>query len=218
MQDRHHRHQPGVGSGPGQTLCRPRRRHRRRRQARDLENAVELTTVAADANNRVQTLPLDVSDAKSVQALARSLGAGKVDVLIDDAGVSGKHQDLEGLDLDDCAQTFATNVLGPLHVLQRLACGPRRGRRVLNIFLAHGLHRQQRTGSSTAMASVEGRADMATETALELAPRGVCVVAVHPSWVQTRMGGAPGAPQRGPVHGRHRAAGGRSPRCLRAVR
>ena len=62
---------------------------------------------------------VDVGDEASVAKLARRLGAVRLDLLINNAGVLA-HETLEGLDLASVRRQFEINALGPLCVTAAL--------------------------------------------------------------------------------------------------
>jgi NAD(P)-dependent dehydrogenase (short-subunit alcohol dehydrogenase family) len=68
---------------------------------------------AADLGAR--SVQLDVTDDVSVAAAARTVGA--VDVLVNNAGIAGRHKDVTDLTADDVREIYETNVLGPVRVL-----------------------------------------------------------------------------------------------------
>lgn len=67
----------------------------------------------------VAWLSLDVTDEASVKAAAVQLAAieGRLDVLVNNAGVSGSHKKADGLTGEDAETVFATNVIGPVRVM-----------------------------------------------------------------------------------------------------
>jgi NAD(P)-dependent dehydrogenase (short-subunit alcohol dehydrogenase family) len=62
---------------------------------------------------------IDVTDDASVAAAVQTLGAaGGLDVLINNAGISGGHQPVPATTADDVAAVYATNVFGVVRVTQ----------------------------------------------------------------------------------------------------
>jgi NAD(P)-dependent dehydrogenase (short-subunit alcohol dehydrogenase family) len=65
---------------------------------------------------------LDVTDDPSVAAAAATVGAaGGLDVLINNAGITGAHTAVPDTTADDVRAVFETNVLGPVRVLNAFA-------------------------------------------------------------------------------------------------
>ena len=73
---------------------------------------------AAAAELGVAFVQLDVTDEASVAAAAAELKrlAGRLDVLINNAGIAGPHQEVADLTAADASQVFGTNVIGIVRV------------------------------------------------------------------------------------------------------
>lgn len=148
------------------------------------------------AKNRCAVVGLDIADARSVARAAAAVDE-PIHALINNAGVSGERSGTTaGMDAEAALATFSINALGPLRVAQAFLPHLRRAgdARILNV--------------STQMASLTGpghagRADRmayrASKAALnkitqglasDLRADGIPVVAVHPGWVRTDMGGS----------------------------
>ncbi|MEE4360233.1 MAG: SDR family oxidoreductase [Pseudomonadales bacterium] len=148
---------------------------------------------AGPADVRVQAL--DVADADSVAALGAALADETVDVLINNAGISGParaHQSLWDMDYDGWAETFAVNAMGPLRVLQALHAPLKRaalGKAVTITSQLGALSLQFPT--SYAYCSSKAAVNKVMRLAsLELEKGGIAVSLIHPGWVKTDMGGA----------------------------
>lgn len=139
-----------------------------------------------------RVMALDVADSDSIAAMTRSLGDQPVDVLINNAGVTGASKHLADLKLADLQRVFAANAFGPLLVAGALLKNLRSGRRktVFNITSELGSIKNN-NGSSTYeyRASKTALNQLVVCMAHELRPEGFCCVTVHPGWVQTDMGG-----------------------------
>jgi NAD(P)-dependent dehydrogenase (short-subunit alcohol dehydrogenase family) len=75
--------------------------------------AEELRELCDGSSARGRVHPCDVTSDASVRAAAEAVGDVAVDVLVNNAGVMGKMQSLEELDLEDVTRTFDANALGP---------------------------------------------------------------------------------------------------------
>ncbi|HET6982497.1 MAG TPA: SDR family oxidoreductase [Myxococcaceae bacterium] len=157
--------------------------------AREPEEAPELEALARPGV-RLRIHRLDVADDTSVAAFAEQLSSGPVDVLINNAGVSGVKGG-ELIDPADILRVFNVNAVGTLRVVRALLPRLRegKGKKIADITSQLG---------SIAEASGGRYAYRLSKTALNMATRllaedlrgeGFRTVALHPGWVQTRMGG-----------------------------
>jgi NAD(P)-dependent dehydrogenase (short-subunit alcohol dehydrogenase family) len=153
----------------------------------------------ARAEERLTTLRCDVADDESVRQFARAAG-GPIDVLINNAGVSGTRRPLGELDTAELVRVVDVNAAGALRVTRALLPELERARaRVLNVTSRLGSIAETSGGGSSGAGNYaykmsKAALNMATRClAAELAPRGIVVACVHPGWVRTDMGG-PSAP------------------------
>ncbi|MEM0952585.1 MAG: SDR family oxidoreductase [Pseudomonadota bacterium] len=162
---------------------------------RDLGQAVEASALS-DASAAVELYPLEVTDLESIRQLADSLSGRSIDVLILNAGVMAKQsQNLGELDPEDFLHAFNVNTVMPALMIEA--------------FKDHVAHSEQKciVGMSSTLGSIAGNSDgalysyRASKAALnavvrsashDLRAEGITVLAMHPGWVQTDMGG-PGA-------------------------
>ena len=139
---------------------------------------------------QIALLPLDVSDAASVNKLAVALQGRAIDLLINNAAIRGATGGLDDLERESFLEVMAINVLGPLLVTRALLSHLQAGRGlVANI--------SSRAGSMAEGADPEGDyAYKCSKAALNMATvkladdTGLIVLALHPGWVKTDMGGA----------------------------
>lgn len=163
---------------------------------RDPAAAKELGELAGGSGGAIRVLALDVTDAESVRAAAQSLADEVIDVLINNAGVgSPRKQRLGSLDYAAWARVLDVNSLGPMRVteafLDHVARGG--GKKVVTITSAMGSIADNASGGSYAYRSSKAAVNIVVKSlSIDLAPRGVTCVVVHPGWVRTDMGGPDG--------------------------
>lgn len=158
-------------------------------------DAAQLQTLTK--RHPVTVLSLRVDDAESVAALARQLASATLDVLINNAGVSGgplESQTATTMDFGAWAEAFAVNTMGPVRVMHALLPQLQRARspKVVSITSQLGALSLDLTlayGYSATKAALNKFMRLA---AIDLKPRGIAVGLIHPGWVKTDMGG-PGA-------------------------
>lgn len=151
---------------------------------------------AGDLPPGVRAMTLEVTDPRSIDALAADLSGVAIDVLINNAGVSSSAKSITMLDWGEMARAFAVNATAPMMVTRALLGNLRRGTRrcVVNISTQLASIANNTGGSSYPYrASKTALNQLTVCLANELRPEGFTCVAVHPGWVRTDMGG-PNAP------------------------
>ncbi|HWJ68504.1 MAG TPA: SDR family oxidoreductase [Sphingobium sp.] len=135
---------------------------------------------------------LDVTDDASVAALAHLLDGRPIDLVIANAGVIGpEQQSSTQMDFPGFLATLDTNVLGPLRVVQALLPNLRAAHhaRVAVISSRMGSFASAQSGSVAYRASKAAVNKVFQCLATDLKEEGIAVVALHPGWVRTDMGG-----------------------------
>src|SRR5262249_2974301 len=82
--------------------------------ARNPTETGELTRLVRDV------VPLDVTDAASIEGLPGRLGDRPIDVLLNNAGASSESKSVEGLTSAELQRAFMVNSTGPLLVVRAL--------------------------------------------------------------------------------------------------
>jgi NAD(P)-dependent dehydrogenase (short-subunit alcohol dehydrogenase family) len=139
------------------------------------------------------SFPLDVADRRQVAQLAKKLKGEPIDLLVCNAGISGKRGMSPGsFDFESWEQILRVNLLGAAAVaealLDNVAASERRtiammSSRLGSIAESSGMTLPYSTSKAALNMLVKGLA--ATQ-----ASRGIIVVALSPGWVRTDMGGA----------------------------
>jgi NAD(P)-dependent dehydrogenase (short-subunit alcohol dehydrogenase family) len=160
---------------------------------RNPADAPELAAIAKDAPDRVEVSRLDVTDEASIAAFAAVIEGSRVDLLINNAGVYGPTaQELDNLDVEGWLGTFRTNTVAPLLVTRALLPALTAGEGGVVVVITSRVGSiTEAVGGRYAYRTSKAAANMVVKMmAVELADRGLTIVAMHPGWVRTDMGGA----------------------------
>lgn len=155
--------------------------------------ATALNTLAGEYPGRLHVLPLDVADAKSRAELVRELPlvGGRIDLLINNAGVLHSGERFGALSAAHLEDSFRTNAAGPLLLTEALAPTLSDGGCVANVSSQLGsIANTTRFGTPSYNISKAAQNMATVLLAHALHDRTIKVVALHPGWVQTDMGGA----------------------------
>lgn len=145
--------------------------------------------------NRVELQVVDVTQRETIQALARTARErwGRVDVLVNCAGVSGGAYELSVLDMtdEDLLSVLQTNFFGALHLCQALVPGMKAAGygRIVNVSSGMGQLTDMGRGSPPYRFSKTNLNVLTRILARELEGTNVLVNSVCPGWVRTDMGG-----------------------------
>ena len=154
--------------------------------------AWELSDLAAEQGN-IQVHALDVTDYGQLAALAKQLEDTPLDVLLSNAGYYGpKGVSFGHVDVEEWRRVLEINTIAPYKLVEafhgHLLAG---SRKVVGVI-------SSKVGSITDNSSGGGYLYRSSKTAVnqvvkslsvDLADDGIAVLAFHPGWVQTDMGG-----------------------------
>ncbi len=139
----------------------------------------------------VRVLKLDVADLAAIDALARELRSEPIDILLSNAGLGKHHPPFGKTDYAQWHRILDVNLIGPMKLaeafVEHVAASPmkvmafvssRMGSIALNL-----------TGGSYAYrASKAGLNAVVKGLAIDLQPRHIVVLALHPGWAKTEPG------------------------------
>ena len=156
--------------------------------------ATALNRLAAEHPGRLHVLPLDVADARSRDALLRELplvtDEQPLHLLVNNAGVLRGGERFGQVAAADLDSSFQTHAAGPFLLTQSLAPQLADSAVVANISSEIGSIALRQEFRTPSYAIGKAAQNMATSLlAQALSTRHVTVVALHPGWVRTDMGG-----------------------------
>jgi len=136
---------------------------------------------------------LDVTDASSIAAAVQTLGDTPIHLLINNAGIfKSKPTELDTLDESTWVEEFRVNAISPLIVTRALKSNlAAAGSSVVGMMSS----KMGSMGDNTSGGDYSYRSSKAALNAVsvslakDLAKLGISVIAMHPGWVQTDMGG-----------------------------
>jgi NAD(P)-dependent dehydrogenase (short-subunit alcohol dehydrogenase family) len=177
----------GANRGIGLALVREFQKHGHAviATARDPGASAELKATGAELH------ALDVSDAASIKALAETLKGRALDFLINNAGL-GDRADMPRLDYVRFEELLRVNTIAPIRVLDALTPNLAAGKQKIAAALSSQLGSIENTNMGFGLAYRVSKAglNMGLRTAAHtLAEKGITLLALHPGWVKTDMGG-----------------------------
>ncbi|MEM8686507.1 MAG: SDR family oxidoreductase [Pseudomonadota bacterium] len=188
----------GPNRGIGLELAR-----QYRTRGDDVLAVVRVPTPELSATGAELFSGVDVSNEQSLVRLARELSGRTIDVLINNAGIFKDRNGLADTSLDAVREEFNVNTIGPLGTVQALSPLLADGGKVAivssNLGSIANCARPSGYGYNISKAGVNMVGKMLS---LELAPRSIAVLLLHPGWVSTDM-----TDHEGPVSALESAAG-----------
>ncbi|WP_442756369.1 SDR family oxidoreductase [Methylocystis sp. JAN1] len=183
----------GASRGIGLELARQlaSRGERVTASVRSEAGRAALDAALAPAGRKGRVLVFDTRDEARIRAAAGAV-AEPIDALIANAGAYGpQRQSALDMDFDGVLDLFNVNTLGPLRVVQAFLPLIRRGEnpRVVMMSSVLGSMALEGTFNVGYRASKAALNKITQCLADDLRPEGIAVVAMHPGWVRTDMGG-----------------------------
>lgn len=143
----------------------------------------------------VSVIKLDVTSPRSIRRLAKKLQSEPIDILINNAGLMEPLNSKFGsiTSAKPFQEVFAVNTIGPYLVIQALFHNLMLGKTskiIANISSDMGSMNDDKIGGYYIYRSSKAALNSITKSlAIDFKTRGITVVALHPGWVKTDMGG-----------------------------
>ena len=195
----------GGNRGIGNEICRQLARRGMRvvlasRDAAKGEAACRAINTGSGAGGTVSAFKLDVTRGGDIKALAAHVAraCGRLDVLVNNAGIQIDPKGSRALtsDLQTYRDTFETNVLAPLALIQALVplMKKRNYGRIVNVSSALGQLSEMASGTPAYRMSKTALNVVTRLVAAETRGTNILVNSMSPGWVKSDMGG-PYAPR-----------------------
>lgn len=159
---------------------------------RDPAEARELAELQTRVGERLTVEPLDLLDGDAIDALAARLSDCAIDVLIHNAGYMTRH-DFGHSAWADFETHFRINSYAPLRLAEAFArqVAQSTERKFVTLSSLLGSVAANDSGGLYAYRASKAAANAILKSlSIDLRNRGITVLALHPGWVRTRMGGA----------------------------
>lgn len=140
----------------------------------------------------VEVLKVDLTDHGDIVALGRHLAGAPVDILVSNAGIGRPHPPFGQTDYDNWRRILETNLIGPMKLAETLVDNVAAGELKIMAFVSSrmGSIALNNSGGSYAYRSSKAGLNMMVKgLAVDLAPRQISVIALHPGWAATEPGG-----------------------------
>lgn len=154
--------------------------------------AHDLNTIASHHKN-ITVMPLDVTKDGSITALYKALSDKPIDILINNAGITGESGVTVGnIHKTNFMDVFVTNCYGVLKTSEVLLPLLEKSEDKLIVVISSSMGsitENERGGSYAYRASKSALNSVMRSFAIDVKPRDVKVLLLHPGWVKTNLGG-----------------------------
>jgi NAD(P)-dependent dehydrogenase (short-subunit alcohol dehydrogenase family) len=147
-----------------------------------------------EETDSIRAIELDVADQGSIDAARERIEAdpGRLDALVNNAGVYGEPVGVADYDLDDAHEVLETNTFGPWRLIQAFLPLLRRSDqpRIVNMSSGAGQLSDMDGGRAAYRVSKTGLNALTRALAADERGSGILVNNMCPGWVRTDMGGS----------------------------
>lgn len=156
-------------------------------------SADELIKVASMTPGQVSVHVLDIAETAQIQALAYELRNTPIDWLINNAGVYGSAEHEFGTtDEHDWQKTFQINTIGPMKMAEAFINNIEAGteKKIATLSSKMASMDDNSSGGSYIYRSTKAALNAVIKSlSIDLKAKDITVLAMHPGWVKTDMGG-----------------------------
>lgn len=141
-------------------------------------------------DTRLDVLSLDVSDESAIERLPALLAGRKVSLFINNAGAYGAGQSLDQVQTSEWIAVMKVNTIAPLLVARAILPSMEEGGKLAFLSSKMGSIADNSSGSVYIYRTSKTALNQVVRSlSYDLSPLGLPVVALHPGWVKTDMGG-----------------------------
>ena len=162
---------------------------------REPEQAGELIQLLEE-HESLSVFQLDVTDYQALQQLADNLQGEPIDLLLNNAGYYGpKGSTLGDIDVEEWRRVFEINSIAPLKVLEAFRANLKLASSSIFAILSSKMGSMGDNTSGGAYIYRSSKAainSVVKSLSVDLRDDNIAVVALHPGWVRTEMGGPNG--------------------------
>lgn len=139
----------------------------------------------------IAVLKLDVSDLGAIEKLARELKGQPIDILLSNAGIGRPHPPFGETDYANWRRILEVNLIGPMKLAEAFVEHVATSEMKVMAFVSSrmGSIGLNMTGGSYAYRSSKAGLNAVVKSlAIDLQPRQILVLALHPGWAKTEPG------------------------------
>ena len=145
----------------------------------------------AAIRGKIEVVGLDVTDHDAIARLAARLAGEPIDILLNNAGIARPHPPFGATDYPFWRRVLETNLIGPMKMAESFVEHVARSELKMMAFVSSrmGSIALNNSGGSYPYRSSKAALNMVVKSlAVDLAPRAICVLALHPGWAMTEPG------------------------------
>jgi len=130
---------------------------------------------------------VDLRDESSIESLGERVAGQSIDLLVNNAGILVRHG-LDNLTTEELRAQFEVNAMAPLLVTKALLPNLASGSKIALVTSRMGSIADNTSGGAYGYRMSKAALNAAgMSLAVDLKPRGIAVVILHPGWVKTGM-------------------------------